>query len=263
MVEQQSEDVVEIHQHRYGAAIAECEWFFAQSEGAVRVSGIDYRSLGATRGVEDEARQHRRHLAMRDMQASAGETIETCAERISKQGGQIGIPTEAGYRAAVSRRAKIGKTLATIPGEEQHVLLTGMTPRRWLGHREYALRERFRFGRSETICLLALALETDALKAMFPKAKKPPGQAGDRKCRETTSGDATFPQEWPTRWALLEWLRSDECSDVTREKASDAAAIRMLQALGQYDIAMRARGDSGSRRERGKERALQLQGVGA
>lgn len=254
----------------YEEASQELEWYFGQSEAAIRISGIDYRSFGAASGVEDVATQHRRHMVLRERDPILRQSLGD---------GELALGgvTRTGYRAAVRRRGRVGATLAVLDGEVQHTLLIAYTPRRFdwrddrsakerqgkeLGAYEDALRQAFRAFRSQSVCLLALALETTALREAFlsyPGQVEPPGQPGDREARVTREG---HPEDWPTRGALFEFLQL-RASRKTIQTAAQAAATSLLNALRAYDGAMHARNDAQAdmRRARAQERIGRATGL--
>lgn len=267
------DNVIEFNPHF--EATVELDWFFNQAESLVRIKGTDYRTLGAAIGaVEDDARTHRRHMMLRDLDED-GKPLGGGETRLDASGQHVGP-----YRAAVARKSKIEATFAQLPIEHQRVIALAFEPRRYIGDGgavEIELRQRMTFGGrdegSVRVCLLALAVasSTNDEPLAIPPECVPDFSA--RK-RELPRQPKPLPDRPPRAYqALADAAQragnggaSDRQGALNRLEEAKSRAWKILApALAAYDAARRARIDAERdiERERVARAAREMQDAGA
>lgn len=143
--------------------VEEVDWYFRHGAAAMRVQGIDYRSIGGGGSVEDDAKHDARLLA----------------------------PFEEGFRGGLWMRAWVESALFQVGGPNAKILALAFTPRRWqalVDRRAEKLGEEQPPSRSEVVihkrltfdplmpgripdkfggCLLNLAIESGTVRAAY------------------------------------------------------------------------------------------------
>lgn len=266
-----ADDANVIDMNPWRESTVEVDWLFNQAESLVRIKGTDYRTLGAAIGaVEDDARTHRRHMMLRDLDED-GTPLGGGEKRLDVSGQHVGP-----YRAAVARKSKIEATFAQLLVQHQRVIALAFEPRRYIGDGgavEIELRQRMTFGGrdegSVRVCLLALAVASSAID---DPPSVPPECVPDFNARR--GGHQRLTRPLPDRPPRAYQALADAAQRASNGGASDRqASLKRLEdakarawailapALAAYDAARRARIDAERdiERERAARDAREMQ----